>query len=170
MNWAVLTLRPGFELSAAMELQSLGVSAYCPIIKRLTKPRHKSSPVEMTSAAFPCYMFADENFIDFDSTPNLKRSNIYRLRLGGELCTVDEGEIERMRSEDDMRCFIPDTEIKFQPMDSVYILTGPLIGLRAMVLRVKNQHAQLDIAGFSSAIYMPTFSLKKLEATVKTLQ
>jgi len=170
MNWAVLTLRPGFELSVANELQSLGVSAYCPITKRLTKPRHKTSPVEVTSAAFPCYLFADEDYFDFDATLNLKRANINRLRLGGDLCTVDESEIERMRSEDDMRCYIPDTEAKFNCGDRVYILTGPLIGLHAMVSQVKNQQTQLDIVGFSSKIYMPAFSLKKIEAATKTLQ
>ena len=164
MKWSVLTSATGAELSACDEIQSLGVPAYCPITKYLTKPRRKSSPIEVTSAAFPGYLFASTDFTDFSATPHLKFSRIRALRLGDEFCTVEDEEIERLRSEDAARCMIPDTTIKFHRGDAVRVLTGPMVGRDGMVVSAKGQRVQLSLVGFTAKIYMPAFSLKKIEA------
>lgn len=165
MTWSVLTSANGKELSVVAEIQSLGADAYCPITKHLTRPKRKSSPVEVTSAAFPGYLFVEYNFTDLSTTPILKLSRLRHLRLGDEFCTVTDDEIDRLRSEDEERCIIPDLRIKFHSGDHVRVLTGPMVGRDGTVITARGQRVQLTLVGFNVKIYMPAFSLKKIEAT-----
>jgi len=170
MTWSVLTSATGAELSVCDEIQSLGIQAYCPITKHLTKPKRKSSPVEVTSAAFPGYLFAAQDFVDFSATPHLKFSRVHALRLGDYFCTVGGEEIERLQSEDAARCMIPDERITFQRGDHVRVLTGPMVGRDGLVNYARGQRVQLSLVGFNMKVYMPAFSLKKMQAATNTVQ
>lgn len=161
-GWAVLTSSTGHELAARNEIMSLGHNAYCPIIKNLTKPKRKSKPVETIQAAFPGYLFADKDFIDFGSTPKLKLSRVRQLRLGEALCIATDEEIDRLRSEDDERSALKDAEIKFRPGDHVRVISGPLVDHEGMITASIGQRCELVFGGFATKIYMPCFSLEKI--------
>lgn len=169
MNWAVLTSRSGHELSSVEALTASGVQAYCPITTRLTKPKRKSSPVKITQAAFPGYLFAEAGFSSFGEIPELMPAHIHRLYMGEELCTVSDEEVETLREGDDERSLIADAETKFHAGDHVKVLTGPLVDRFGVVLSAKGQRAHLLMAGSTTKVYMPTFSLKKITAPA-TLQ
>ncbi len=164
-RWSVLTSSAGHELTAVSEMMSIGIDAYCPVIKHLTKPKRKSSPIEVIQAAFPGYLFAAEGFTDFSATPYLKLSRIHHLRLGDEFCMIDETEIDRLRSEDDERTTIVDDRVRFAIGDHVRVIGGPLTSQDGLIVSTKGRHCELAIVGFTAKIYMPEFSLKKLGAS-----
>lgn len=161
-NWAVLTSAPGQELQAQSELALLGIDAYCPVIKHMTKPKRKSSPITIIAAAFPGYLFAREGFTNFSATPLLRASKLHQLRLGDNFCTVSEDEIDRMRDGDDERTDTP-CEIKFSVGDHIRIKSGPLVGLGGEVTSINTQRCELAIFGMSAKVQMPTFSIEMAE-------
>ena len=161
-DWAVLTSAPGQELRAQAELAMLGVDAYCPVIKHITKPKRKSSPVTVITAAFPGYLFARDGFTNFTATPLLRASRLHQLRLGDDFCTVGDDEIDRMRDGDDERTDIP-CEIKFSVGDHVRVKSGPLVGLDGEVTAIIGQRCELAIFGMTAKVQMPNFSIEKSE-------
>jgi len=163
MSWSVLISHVGRELAATEDLLASGIQAYCPIIRRLTKPKRKSKPVQIIQAAFPGYLFAESPLLCF--------SQIYirPLLMGDKFCLVDDDEIQRLMDGDDERSIISDNEVKFYNGDHVKVLTGPLVDRYGVILSVRGQRCKLSMVGSTTNVYMPCFSLKKLLANT-TLQ
>lgn len=165
-SWLVLKSAHGRELSAVEGFLFLGIQAYCPTIKHFTKPKRKSSPVEITQPAFPGYLFAENGFRfdDISSVASIRIARVRRLYFGEELCMVKNSEIDRMQSEDSERRITQDDPVVFCCGDNVRVNTGPFVGCIGVVKSVQGQRIELSLTKFAAKIYMPAFSLEKLRA------
>ncbi len=163
MDWAVLTSTSGRELAARDALRALGVDAYCPVVRRLTKPRRKSKPVEVVTAAFPRYLFADPTFTDHDRHPALTAVSLARLSLGGVPCVVSDAEVDRLRAEDDVRAAEAVDATRFVAGDHVRVTWGPLAGVEGVVTAALRDGYELEVPGSGARVQTPGFSMERAE-------
>lgn len=161
-DWAVITSATNHELIACGEFASLGVEAYCPVIKTMTKPRRKSKPVEVIRAAFPQYLFIQNGFSDFSATPVLRQARVHQLRMGESFCTVSDVEIEFMRGGDAVRSDI-ESDMQFRVGDHVRVTSGPFADMEGEVTNELGPRMEVVLFKTGVEIKAPVFLLSKVE-------
>lgn len=114
--WAIGTVYHNQEMKCLNKLREIGVEAFVPLGKRLTKPTRKRKPVVTTYKLFPGYIFVhlDDGF-EFHQLMNIKVKFLKSIDKDGEayITSVPFHVIGDLLERSDMEDLFTDYDKKF---------------------------------------------------------
>lgn len=141
-KWFVIITRPRAEKKAALELQELGIEAYCPVSTHISQWSDRKKKIEKPLISSIIFVRIEEN----------RRDLVYQCRgvarylhwLGRPAVVLD-AEIETMQEWLKSDHLDPKVE-HLSPGDSVSIPKGPFKGQKAIVRETTKNSIQLVLA------------------------
>ena len=129
MEWYLVQSKPHREKMAAMNLQRLGVEAFCPQLRR-AKTAYNRNRV-LVSPLFPGYVFCKFDVLTHRRAVTYATGVSRLVTFGTEPALVEETIIESIKSrmQDDFVTLAP---VSFTAGQRLRITDGPLIGLEAV--------------------------------------
>ena len=139
MPWFVLHIKPRNEKKAAIQLQELGITVYCPLLTEIRQWSDRKKKVEIP--LIPSYIFVqlDEKQRDFVFQVPAVVRYLYWL---GKPAIVRDAEIETLKKW--LESGQLDTRMEsLQPGDKIAIEQGPFKGKKGLVQVVKKNSLEL---------------------------
>ena len=159
MSWAVCMVETNREKSCHMDFERMGIRAYVPLGRRLTKPKRKKKPVQTTFCPFPGYMFVEYQSANQQSL-RCKQARGFRgwLRSEQGLRKVSNDFISTMKRAQMAGDFDKNLEINrpifLKKGEYLQVISGPFVNCNAIVAKDNKGKSwvSIDVYVFSSAI------------------
>lgn len=139
MNWFVLYIKPKNEKKAAMQLEQLGLTVYCPLVTQIRQWSDRKKKIE--TPLLPSYIFVKLAPKDRELVFQVNGVVRYLFWLG-KPAVVRDKEIETLQEwlkNDGL-----DTRVVgLQPGDKMAISKGPFKGKEGIVQEVSKNRVQL---------------------------
>jgi transcriptional antiterminator RfaH len=137
MNWYVVYTKPKWEKKVAERLNEIGVTAYCPLIAKVSQWSDRKKTVEVP--LFNSYIFVQVNEKERNTVFEIPGAIRYLFWLG-KPAIVKEKEIQMIQEW----LHVPDTYKvsidTWQKGDKIVLESGPFVAQSAIVQEVKQHH------------------------------
>jgi transcription antitermination factor NusG len=135
-HWIAIFTKTKQEAAAEGYLKSLGIESFLPRQKVLRQWSDRKKWIE--APLFPNYLFARISCREFDKA--LQHSSIsFCIKIGGYPCFIPDSQIDAIRTLLTHNIRFKVTNKNFAPGTQVEIVSGPLIGRRAEVIKSKGK-------------------------------
>lgn len=160
VKWYVATVRIGKEFQARDDLADLGATVYCPVFRRMTRPKRKRKPVWSEKPAFPGYLFVKDPLPC--SVPELKRIKDFFsfIRFGQEIGYVDNSLIESLK-EREVNNMWDDAGISSG--DKVVVTSGAFAHYTGIVVKCEKTGIIVCLSDKEKEINIPPFLLQVIQ-------
>jgi transcriptional antiterminator RfaH len=132
MKWYVVSTKPYQENHAALNLESVGVTAFCPKIKQ--KKMLQGRELSVIAPLFPGYLFARFDMESQYRAVTFARGVKKLVSFGAGPATVDDMVVDSIKARLNDGCLLVPQPL-FEYGQVVKIQSGPLQGLEAVFER-----------------------------------
>jgi transcriptional antiterminator RfaH len=137
MNWYVVYTKPKWEKKVAERLTEIGITAYCPLITKISQWSDRKKKIEVP--LFNSYIFVQVNEKERNVIFEITGAIRYLFWLGKPAIVKDK-EIQTIQDW----LNVPDTfEVmvdKWQKGDKIVLESGPFVSQSVVVQEVKHNH------------------------------
>lgn len=152
-NWHAVYVKSRSEKKAQKELQFKEIESFLPLQLKLRQWSDRKKWVEMP--LIPGYLFVRISRKEYD--PVLQSNFIVSyVRFEGIAAVIPDNQIDYLKlmlKQDNLNIEI--TQETFEPGQMIEVVSGPLIGLRAKLVRIKGKEKvaiELEQLGYSALI------------------
>jgi len=163
-NWHAVYVKSRSEKKAQKELQFKEIESYLPLQLRLRQWSDRKKWVEMP--LIPGYLFVRISRKEYD--PVLQSNFIVSyVRFEGIAAVIPDNQIDYLKlmlKQDNLDIEI--TRETFEPGQMIEVVSGPLIGLRAKLVRIKGKDKvaiELEQLGYSALIEISAGDIRIVE-------
>ncbi|PWA09901.1 UpxY family transcription antiterminator [Flavobacterium laiguense] len=137
MNWYVVYTKPKWEKKVAERLNEIGITAYCPLITKVSQWSDRKKTVEVP--LFNSYIFVQVNEKERNAIFEVTGAIRYLFWLG-KPAIVKEAEIQTIQ---EWLCVQDTYEVSvdtWQKGDKIVLESGPFVAQSAIVQEVNQNH------------------------------
>ena len=141
MNWYVIRTKPKFEIKVAENLNSLGITAYCPVFSFIKQYSDRKKTVE--KPLLPSYVLVsveESNRVKVFSVPGVLR---YMFSMG-KPALVRQEEVEILKSELSNLYELSNSD-KLNKGEEFIIPKGPFKGIEGEIINRTNNKLRLKL-------------------------
>ena len=156
-NWYAVYIRSRAEKKAQVELQLMNIETFLPTQRKLRQWSDRKKWVEMP--LIPGYLFVRISRKEYDSV--LQANNVVSyVRFEGTAAIIQDQQIDYLKlmlKQGDLDIEI--TRENFKPGQLVEVISGPLIGLKGKLQKIKGKNKvaiELDQLGCSALVEIVT--------------
>lgn len=137
MNWYVVYTKPKWEKKVAERLNEIGVTAYCPLVVKISQWSDRKRKIEVP--LFNSYIFVQVEEKERNVIFEIPGAVRYLFWLG-KPAIVKEQEIQIIQNWLNVPDTFKVTVDKWQKGDKIVLESGPFVAQSAIVQEVKHNH------------------------------
>lgn len=160
-DWLLCKSKYQHEFSVSSEIESFGLEVYCPTLRKVTRPKHKSRAVTSIMPAYPGYLF-----VRHDGEADLRvmmriKGFLGFVKFGDHVASISQREIDIIKDVEEHNLW---DDFGVSQGDRVRVNAGVFEGFCGYVGSVGKSTVMLQIDGQPARIEMPPFLLTRVQA------
>jgi len=164
-NWLAVYVRSRAEKKAQLELQTMGIETFLPLQRRLRQWSDRKKWVEMPLISG--YLFVKISRKEYDKVLQSNHVVSY-VRFEGKAAIVPDNQIESLKLMLSQQALeIEITKEKLKPGQEVEVISGPLIGLKGKLQKMKGRNkvaVELEQLGYAALVEIEAHDIISIKA------